>query len=60
MIYCAECYREINKKDLKNAFQITLGNVKNDTFYGNKTFYYHKECLNDFNSHRKKVILENA
>ncbi|MFW9940195.1 MAG: hypothetical protein ACFFFT_04090 [Candidatus Thorarchaeota archaeon] len=33
--------------NLKNSFQITLGNIKYGKFYGAETYYYHVGCLNN-------------
>lgn len=45
MIRCNKCRKRIKKKHLDNVFKLTLGNMKNGFFYGNKTYYYHREEL---------------
>lgn len=45
MIICNLCSKEILVKELKNSFQITLGNAINGKFSGQKMFFYHLECL---------------
>jgi hypothetical protein len=45
MISCSLCGEEIKLSRLNNAFKITLGNFINGNFYGNKSLYYHKNCL---------------
>jgi len=45
MIICPACGEEIEVVSVKNNFRFTLGNVKNGKFRGNKTLYYHKDCL---------------
>jgi len=60
MVHCAECYGKINEKDHENIFHITYGNMKNGNFYGIRTVYYHKKCLNTNNSYKRKIILESA
>ena len=45
MIRCNKCQKRIKKKHLDNVFKLTLGNIKNGLFYGNKNYYYHIEEL---------------
>jgi len=54
MINCYLCKREIKIQDLKKSFQITLGNIINGKFYGEKVLYYHKDCsINDISRESK-------
>lgn len=47
---CYLCKREIKIQDLRKSFQITLGNLINGKFYGEKVLFFHKDCLiNDVN-----------
>jgi len=45
MIICNLCNEEILVKELKNSFQITLGNAINGKFSCEKMLFYHLECL---------------
>ena len=60
MVHCAECYGKINEKDHENIFHISYGNMKKGNFFGIKTVYYHKKCLNSNNPSNRKIILESA
>ncbi|MFW9945226.1 MAG: hypothetical protein ACFFDX_00200 [Candidatus Odinarchaeota archaeon] len=55
MINCYLCKREIKIQDLRKSFQITLGNITNGKFNGEKVFFYHKECLLKDVSRERKI-----
>lgn len=55
MINCYLCKREIKIQDLRKSFQITLGNIINGKFYGEKVLFYHKDCLLNDVSRESKV-----
>jgi len=57
MICCTECGDIIPAIELKNHYEITLGNLSFGKFIGSKTLYYHKDCLIELNE-KKKVIFE--
>ena len=46
MYFCTICGDKIKSKNLKGVFQFTLGDTINGQFCGNKTFYFHMDCLN--------------
>jgi hypothetical protein len=46
MTSCKSCGAEIRIDHLKDVFHFILGNIINGRFYGNKTEYYHLDCLN--------------
>jgi len=45
MIVCPACGEEIEFVSIKKNSGFTLGNIKNGKFRGNRTLYYHKDCL---------------
>ena len=47
MLKCKICGEEIEEMNLQHVFQFTLGNVRSGKFYGEKTLYYHINCLNN-------------
>lgn len=55
MVNCYLCKREIKIQDLRKSFQITLGNIINGKFYGEKVLFYHKDCLLNDLSRESKV-----
>ncbi len=56
MINCYLCKREIKIQDLRKLFQITLGNIINGKFYGEKVLFSHKDCLINDVSRESKVV----
>jgi len=42
---------------LNSHFKITLGNLINGKFYGNKTFYYHRDCLSEKNLNERELLI---
>lgn len=47
MYECKICGKSIKMSNLKNSYQITLGNIKYGKFHGAETYYYHVGCLNN-------------
>jgi hypothetical protein len=56
MIYCKECGDIIHSTELKNHYEITLGNLSSGKFIGSKKLYYHKDCLIKLNEMRKVLV----
>lgn len=54
---CPICREEIKLQKLNSHFKITLGNLINGKFYGNKTFYYHKDCLSEKNLNDRELLI---
>ena len=54
---CPICTEEIKLQKLNSHFKITLGNLINEKFYGNKTFYYHKDCLSKKNLNERELLI---
>jgi len=42
---CPECQGVILYDEIKKAVVFTLGKMINGIFYGEKSYYYHKECV---------------
>ncbi|MFX1394742.1 MAG: hypothetical protein ACFFAH_14370 [Promethearchaeota archaeon] len=42
---CDRCGKEINNAHLNKVIKITYGNIKKNTFSGEKVRYYHVECI---------------
>lgn len=45
MVRCYKCKKRIKKVNLNKVFKLTLGNMENGRFQGEKTYYYHLEEL---------------
>ena len=45
MVICSRCKKKIDKDKLTKIYQISVGNIIEDQFHGNITYYYHIECL---------------
>ena len=56
MAKCKTCGTEIRMKNLNKVFQFTLGNTINGIFQGNKTIYYHVDCLNGKDRSKKGLL----
>ena len=54
---CPICTEEIKLQKLNSHFKITLGNLINGKFCGNKTFYYHKDCLSKKNLNERELLI---
>lgn len=46
MVFCSRCNKKIPEDRLSKTYQIYIGNMINNLFYANETYYYHIDCLN--------------
>ena len=60
MIKCKICGKRFCNKDIDNSLKISLGDIKDGNFQAGKIYYYHLECLNNFNYLKKEKIAERA
>ncbi len=56
MIKCPLCSEELKEQNLYKYFQITLGDLINGVFKGEKILYFHRECLRT-SEHRNSPLL---
>ena len=57
MKFCSICKKPIEHHNLDKTYRISLGNMVKNKFYGNKTYFYHIDCLKvPHNTQSKKFI----
>ena len=58
MFKCELCGEDIKYQNLRYVFQFTLGNMNFGKFddENSNTFYYHVTCLNEFETHKIKLL----
>jgi hypothetical protein len=55
MLICSMCKEKIEKPN--EVYQISLGGIIKNVFYGTNTFYYHIDCLNENSKNHQDYLL---
>jgi len=53
---CKICGKNIDSKNLPEAFQFTLGNMIFGKFIGEKSLYYHLKCLDTLGKNKPEFL----
>lgn len=55
MLICSICKERIEEQN--EVYQISLGNVIKNSFFGTSTLYYHIDCLNENSRNHHEYFL---